>query len=109
MADVTNSETGQCLLAGACTVAKADEIHAKLLDMVARYAILEVDRNDADEVDLSFVQLLLAARASARLAGRTVRLARPAAGTLLDVLHRGGFLAGQTPADCAFWLQPRGA
>jgi anti-anti-sigma regulatory factor len=88
----------------------ADDTHAKLLEMSARHASLEIDCSGADDVDLSFVQLLLAARSSARLSDRTIRLAHPASGALRDALQRGGFLTDVTDqaADRAFWLQPEG-
>lgn len=109
MKGTTSGETGRLSLTGACTVCSAEETHAKLLDMAARCAALEIDCRGVGEVDLSFVQLLLAARTSARLGGRTVRLASPASGVLLEALQRGGFLSGQSGADCAFWLQPESA
>jgi hypothetical protein len=76
------------------------------MEMAARFDPLEIDCGGAGEVDLSLIQLLIAARTGARLAGRTVRLASPASGALLDALQRGGFLSGRPAEDCAFWLQP---
>jgi hypothetical protein len=62
---------------------------------------------DADAVvDLSFVQLLLAARRTAREAGGEFALARPAAGGLLETLTRGGFV--ETADQRAFWLGETG-
>jgi hypothetical protein len=89
-------------------VRTADDTRAQLLEMTRRHPALEVDCRGADEVDLSFIQLLLAARLSARLADRTIRLAHPASGALRDALQRGGFLTAttdQAAADKAFWLQ----
>jgi hypothetical protein len=79
-------------------------MHTKLLEMTSRYQALEIECSDADEVDLAFVQLLLAAFTSANLSGRIVKLARPASGALLETLQRGGFLSGHAAADQVFWL-----
>lgn len=56
------------------------------------------------QVDLSFVQLVTAARGHAQARAGQVLLARPAAGDLYDVLKRGGFLDDMTPDTADFWL-----
>jgi ABC-type transporter Mla MlaB component len=86
------------------TLRTADDTHARLLEMSGRHAVLEIDCSAVDEADLSFIQLLLAARESARRSGRTVRLAHPVTGALREALQRGGFL--EAAADQAFWLRP---
>ena len=97
-----DGETGKLILDGALTLRTADDVLARLRDMSARHETLEIDCDAAEEVDLSFIQLILAARTSAAMASRIVSLARPASGALLDALRRGGLLAG---ADQGFWLQ----
>jgi hypothetical protein len=104
MSDETSFETGHLVLDGLCTVRTADDVHAKLLEMTARYRALDIDCRAAEEIDLSFVQLLLATRLSARLGARSVTLAHPAGGLLRAALERGGFLSGTETADQAFWL-----
>lgn len=59
---------------------------------------------EAAQVDLSFVQLVTAARSYAQTKAGQVLLARPASGDLLDVLKRGGFLDDMTPDAAQFWL-----
>jgi ABC-type transporter Mla MlaB component len=106
MSNQENDEVGRLLLDGACTLRTVDDTYARLSEMSARHAVLEIDCSGVDEVDLSFIQLLLAARSSARRSGRTVRLAQSASGALRDALERGGFLAdGAGQADRTFWLQ----
>jgi anti-anti-sigma regulatory factor len=86
----------------------ADETHALLLAESGRHPVLEIDCSGVTEADLSLVQLLLAARESARRSDRIVRLAQPATGALRDVLRHGGFLtSANEPArsDEAFWLR----
>lgn len=87
------------LIDGALTIRNAEDVHAKLLKMLSGAGDLVIDVSDADEVDVSFVQLVLAARRSAREQGRALSLAAPAAGPLREVLVRGGFAA----SDPAFW------
>ncbi|WP_430440307.1 STAS domain-containing protein [Shinella sp.] len=65
-------------------------------------AILDID--EAAQVDLSFVQLVTAARKQAEAKAGRVLLARPASGDLYDVLKRGGFLDEMTPEAAHFWL-----
>ena len=56
------------------------------------------------EVDLSFVQLVESARLFARMHGKSLCLAQPATGALLDVLERGGFIESASEEDAQFWL-----
>lgn len=63
-----------------------------------------LDVAEGAQVDLSFVQLVTAARSHARGKAGQVLLARPAAGDLYDVLKRGGFLDDMTPDAADFWL-----
>lgn len=65
-------------------------------------AILEID--EEAQVDLSFVQLVTAARKHALSRDGRILLARPATGDLYDVLKRGGFLDEMTPDAAHFWL-----
>jgi anti-anti-sigma regulatory factor len=103
-----SSEAAVVALDGTLTMRTVEATYAKLLE-AAGQAALEIDVSGATEIDLSLVQLILAARATAREAGTTVRLAQPAAGPLLDALQRGGFLSTGAEAatdDQAFWLEP---
>jgi len=56
------------------------------------------------EADLSFVQLLHAARAHLATEGKSIRLARPAGPAVTALLERAGFLADPAPADIDFWF-----
>ncbi|CZT33271.1 STAS domain-containing protein [Rhizobium sp. 9140] len=59
---------------------------------------------EAADADLSFIQLLEASRRYAETLGRSFSLSRPAEGSLLSTLARGGFLTDMTPQDSRFWL-----
>jgi anti-anti-sigma regulatory factor len=98
---------GRLVLSGAITLQSADSIHSRLLEMAAQ-PVVEIDCSGVTEANLSLIQLILAARASAHRSGRTVLLAQPAAGALRETLRRGGFLgetADQHSPDQAFWTQ----
>jgi hypothetical protein len=62
-----------------------------------------IDCSAATEIDLTFIQLLIAARVSTSAAGRPLHLAREPDGTLLDTLNRGGFRVVPEPGG-GFWF-----
>ena len=78
------------------------EAHARLTEVLAASNAVVVDVEANASVDLTFVQLLESARRTAREGGGSIRLARPAEGSLLETLERGGFLAAEPDRD--FWL-----
>lgn len=88
-------------LDGPLTVRAIDAAQAKLAAALRQHTIVTVDCAAATEVDLSLIQLLLAARASAAHAGKTLRLAAPAQGVLQAALFAGGFLPDSP--DAGFW------
>ena len=100
MAD-TDSEAASVLLDGALTVRNIANVRDILLAALADHQVVRVDCRAADAVDLSGIQLLLAAHRSAIQAGKQLVLAAPADGLLRAALQQGGFLgaAGSDP----FW------
>lgn len=88
---------------GNLTVIEADDVCARLLSALAAHDAVAVDCAAAGEIDLTFVQCLIAARRSAAAAGKSLTLAAPASGALREVLQRGGLLdaAGERP----FWTR----
>jgi ABC-type transporter Mla MlaB component len=106
MADMAEHE--HLVLNGALTVRNVVAVHSKILNALQNHAIVEIDCDAATEIDLSFIQLLLAARKSAASRGKSLSLARPASGGLRDALARGGLLPaveGVPGDDAAFWLK----
>ena len=89
-------------LTGSLTIRTANSVRAQLLDAVAKGHAVTVDCSGADEVDLTFVQLLVAARASAGRAGGGLALTQPAGGALMAALRQGGFINGDRDDD-RFW------
>ncbi len=103
-----SADIGRLELSGAQTIRVIDDIQAKLRELVSVHTRIEIDCAALTEADLSLVQLLLAARDSAEKSGKTIALAAPATGALLNVLSRGGFVdpaGGPATADAGFWLK----
>ena len=94
--------TGELRLAGPFTIRNVAELHKTLQSALASGGDLSIDLPGDAEADISFVQLLISARVSARAAGNDIRLKNAASGPLLDVLERGGFLAAD---DTGFWSE----
>ncbi|MBU1376892.1 MAG: STAS domain-containing protein [Alphaproteobacteria bacterium] len=88
---------------GPATIPHVIDAWTRLSAAVAAGGDLVVDIAEVTAADLSFVQLIEAARASCARQGGTVRLAQPAEGALRDVLDRGGFLAGADTDRLQFW------
>lgn len=104
--DHRDIETRVLRLAGTLTLTEAESIHAALRRELSESAAVTVDVSGATEVDVSFVQLLLAARRTAADWGKSIALSSPADGALLDTLVRGGFMpptAERMTAEHAFW------
>ena len=66
-----------------------------------------VDLTAVEEADISLVQLLASADASARLDDKSVVLSAPANGAVRDVLERGGFCRDEHLRR--FWLATESA
>ena len=89
----TNPEPARVQLDGALTVRTIASARAKLLAALADHPAVLVDCGAAESVDLTLIQLLLAARLSARQAGKPFSLAAPA-----DRRAAGGARAGRLPS-----------
>ena len=87
---------------GAATIRTVDEIAERLKQALAVSKSIEIDCSELGEVDLTFIQIVTAARKSALAAGKTLGLKAPARGCLLAVLNA----AGIQPAGLqAFWFE----
>ena len=99
---------GRLVLDGALTMRSIEALCATLRERVAQGADVAIDCTAAAEVDLSFIQLLVAARASALQADKTVTLSARPDGALLNALTRAGFRVTheeQTGEVEAFWFE----
>jgi anti-anti-sigma regulatory factor len=86
----------QLVLDDALTMRTVETLRGTLLAAIAppsdpAHAGIAIDCAAATEVDLTFIQLLIAARISARTAGLSINLVSCPDGVLLDTLTRGGF------------------
>jgi hypothetical protein len=90
------------------TVRAISAVQQEMLEFLKKNASAKIDFPEDPQVDLSFIQLMEAARIYAGTAGKSIALARPAEGPVLDVLKRSGFLEGMAAEDLKFWLHEGG-
>jgi len=100
------------VLEGALTIHTVESVQATLREAIEppSGANLSIDCSIATEIDLTFIQLLVATRVSGQLLGKAVSLATAPDGALLDTLTRGGFTvvweSEEGPgAPEAFWFK----
>jgi hypothetical protein len=89
------------------TVRSVSVTHENILKSLDENDIVSLDIIDDSQVDISFIQLVEAARIYASTSGKQFTLSRPASGAMLDTLRRGGFLEGMSAEDTHFWLHQR--
>lgn len=86
------------------TVRSINSVQQILLQSIGENTATTLGLDEGSQVDISFVQLVESARIFAANSGRHIALAEPAAGPLLSVLERSGFLEGMSVEDAEFWL-----
>lgn len=89
-------------LSGAQTIREAEGALQTLRDALAAEQSIALDCDGVEEADLAFLQLVLAARKSARHAGKTLGMTAPAAGPLLAALDSAGI---RPEGDYRFWFE----
>lgn len=106
------TERAHCLqLTGEMTLRQASALHEQLRGATAAHDRVDIDCAGVSEIDISAVQLLVAASKSAVAAGKSVSVRFPEGGTLDTVLRRAGFLSpsGQPSApEYGAWLNAIG-
>jgi len=85
------------------TINACQESHQALLGAVRGGRDLVVDCSAVTDADLSLVQLLIAARRSARACGVSVRVASPTNPALVRVLTSAGIIAPDRSGADGFW------
>lgn len=78
------------LLTGDLTMHRADEICTKLTEALENNVIVNVNCADATDMDVSFIQLVLAARKSAVAKGGDLQVISPGSSLLSTTLTRSG-------------------
>lgn len=86
-----------------CSLQTATHLHEGLCQAFEQPDPIELDLDALVEGDLSLIQLLVAARATANAAGRALSLARPANPALAALLERSGLVPG-CPDEITFWF-----
>lgn len=87
------------------TMRSIDGIRSAILEAFHLPGEIELDVSALAEADLSFLQLVEAARKLAATEDRCLRLSAPANPVLVSVLERAGFLAGGNDDASNFWLK----
>ncbi len=96
------------ILDGGLTMRAAEALCTRLRAAIEEHSHVLIDCTSADEVDLTFVQLLIAARLSARESDKTVALASSPSGAFLATLTRAGFCVTHEEkpgGQQAFWFE----
>lgn len=85
---------------GEMVLARAEEVRDQLLTALTEGQPVQLDCSKITEADISFIQLLLAARSSAIRRSVPFSLKLPLSHPLQVALRRGGFLSAQPlPSD----------
>lgn len=89
---------------GSMTIQEIDAARLKMVEAISCHSVIDVDCSGVAQADITFVQMLLAARLGTADLGKVIRLTAPAAGPLRETLERSGLLSahGDTPS-AQFW------
>lgn len=101
--EIPHSSATDLAFSGPATIRQMQDAWTDISAAIERGGALRLDVSGVTETDVSFVQLLESARATAAAQGGEVTLATPADGALRDVLERGGFLTDADAARLEFW------
>ena len=84
-------------LTGSLTTPRADAVHAEVFAVLSGHSSVTIDCSNASEMDVAFIQILVAANRFAAQSGKTVALASPPTGLLAETLNRCGFSPAKRP------------
>jgi two-component system chemotaxis sensor kinase CheA len=79
------------VFSGSLTVSQSETIQATLLDALAQHSSIEIDCSDSEEIDVSFLQILISASRSAIACNKNLSLSSPPCGSLSEAMSRCGF------------------
>lgn len=95
---------GKFIIEGALTIRTAETALQRMRDLLERHAAIEIDTSHVGELDVSGIQLILAARATARESGKAFTVAQPLSAAAHAALLQGGFLGAGDAGKPSFWL-----
>lgn len=104
MTDQETKIAGSLALPPTLSIRQSSAVCESLREAFAGSGDIVIDIPESADADLSFIQLMEASRRYAEILGRGFHLSRPAQGSVLSTLSRGGFLTDMTPQDSQFWL-----
>lgn len=84
-------------LTGDLTTPHAEAVRAQVLAALSDHSAVTIDCSSATDMDVAFVQILVAASRFAAQSGKTVALASPPTGLFAETLRRCGFPQAQPP------------
>lgn len=90
------------------TVRSITAIQQTMLEYIDNNHSITIELPEDCQADISFIQLIEAARIYTGTAGKTIALEAAASGSTLDVLKRSGFLERMSAEDEKFWLHQGG-
>ena len=99
---MSDPQNGAVVLTGSITIDGIAAARSELLAALQARPQLLLDLSGLTDVDVTFLQLIEAARISARRRGKPVRIVGPAAGAVLTALRRAGLVESFDQA--AFWF-----
>ncbi len=78
--------------------------YSTIVEYIEKFSSIQLDIPTDAIVDLSFLQVIEAARLRANEQGKTLSLLEPASGELRRTLDRSGLMTAAAIADRSFWL-----
>ncbi len=76
---------------GCLTISQAEAVQAALLDALQNHPAVEIDCSGVEEIDVTFLQILVSAGRTAIAWNKSLRFASPPVGLLADAIGRCGF------------------
>lgn len=92
------------VLGPAATIRTAEQLQSTLADAFQQDGAVTIDASELQEIDLSFVQVIEAARKTAIYEGKPIYFVTPANDAVRSLLSRSGTLTDAMPEDLDFWL-----
>ncbi|EPY00938.1 STAS domain-containing protein, partial [Magnetospirillum fulvum] len=100
-----DEDTVTIACSGELTLPRAEELRDSFLSALGQSRSVVIDVTEASEIDLSFIQLILAARTSVERRGGSLRLVSPADGVLASTLRAAGLTGGPFSPDSQLWIE----